>query len=57
MEFIWDDCVVHNGVLYMCIQFLYSLSIKPTLSACVWRWSCARYTWADDLDVGGAGES
>jgi len=51
MEFIWDDCVVHNGVLYMCIQFLYSLSIKPTLSACVWRWSCARYTWADDLDV------
>jgi len=36
---------------------LYVLSVKLTLSACVWRWSCAWYTWAEDVDAGGAGEA
>jgi len=38
-------------------KILYALIVKLTLSACVWRWSCTRYTWADDVDVGGAGEA
>jgi len=44
-------------MLYMCIQFLYALSVKLTLFACVWWWSCAWYTWAGDVDVGGSGEA
>ena len=44
-------------MLYMCMQMLYVLIIKLTLSACVWRWSCARYTWAEDVDAGGAGDA
>jgi len=44
-------------MMYMCIQFLYALSVELTLSTCAWWWSCARYIWADDVDVGGAGET
>jgi len=32
-------------------------SVKLTLSACGRRWSCARYTWATDVDAGGASET
>jgi len=57
MEALWNDCVVYIDLLYMCIPILYALIIKLTLSACVWRWSCMRYTWADDVDANGVGEA
>ena len=45
--------------LYICVIALYlyisALSAKLTLSACVWRWSCTRYTGADADDAGGSG--
>ena len=44
--------------LYVCVySFVYIcvLSAKLTLSACVWRWSCTRYTGADAGDAGDSG--
>jgi len=38
-------------------MYLYDYSVKLTLSTCGWRWSCTRYTWADDVVVGGFGEA
>jgi len=32
-------------------------SVKLTLFVCVWRWSCTRYTWADDVVAGGSSEA
>jgi len=57
METLRDDCVVYIYLLYMCIQILYVLIVKLTISACVWQWSCTRYTWADVVGAGGAGEA
>ena len=43
--------------LYAYILQLYTceLIVKLTLSVCVWRWSCTRYTGADVGDAGGSG--
>jgi len=41
----------------MCMLIYMFKSVKLTLFACVWQWSCVRYTWAVDVDVGGAGET
>jgi len=45
--------------IYKCVIYvyaiLYALSVKLTLSPCDWRWSCMRYTWAGDVDIGGSG--
>ena len=29
--------------IYIFVIYMYDLSVKLTLSACVWRWSCTRY--------------
>jgi len=42
--------------VYIC-KIIYVLSVKLTLSACVWRWSSTRYTWADGVNAGGSGEA
>jgi len=49
-------CCICKCVVYV-YAFLYVLSVKLTLSTCVWRWSCTRYTWANDVVVGGSGEA
>ena len=41
--------------VYKCCIYICVLSVKLTLSACVWRWSCTRYTGADASDAGGSG--
>jgi len=43
--------------MYMKLYNYYVLSVKLTLSACVWWWSCTRYTGADVVDAGGSGEA
>ena len=41
--------------IYMFIAlYICDLSVKLTLSACVWRWLCTRYTGADVCDAGGS---
>jgi len=47
-----DVFPIYKCVIYVYV-ILYALSIKLTLSACDWQWSCTRYTWANDVDVGG----
>jgi len=44
-------------ISYLIIDDDVCLFHKLTLSACVWRWSCTRYTWAEDVDAGGAGDA
>jgi len=46
---VYVDIYVYN--------IIYNLFVKLTLSACVWRWSCTRYTGVDVVDAGGSGES
>jgi len=53
-----SDVMGMNTDLYIYVySFVYIcvLSAKLTLSVCVWRWSCARYTGADAGDAGGSG--
>jgi len=51
-------CTISCVDMLMFLQ-LYScdLIVKLTLSACVWRWSCTRYTGADSVDAGGSGDA
>jgi len=50
-----EICTCKDIYVYSFVYTYVILSAKLTLSACVWRWSCTRYTGADVGDVGGSG--
>jgi len=53
-----SDDMCMNTDLYICVYsfvYIYVLSAKLTLSACVCRWSCTRCTGADAGDADGSG--
>jgi len=50
MNYINDYLCVYQ---YDCMLIF----VKLTLSACLWRWSCVRYTWAEDVGASGAGDA
>jgi len=47
---------IYERLIYVWI-YLYVVSVKLTLSACVWQWSCTRYTWADNVVASGSGKA
>jgi len=53
---MWDVklCTVICVYVNIYVVTLYDLYVKLTLSACVWRWSCTRYTGADVVDASGS---
>jgi len=46
---------MHVDIYMFIALYICDLSAKLTLSACVWRWSCTRYTGAHVGDAGGSG--
>jgi len=58
MHIVYLFGLVWLGVVqYISVKLYMFYLLKLTLSACVWRWSCTRYTRADVVDAGGSGEA